>query len=77
MARTLTPVLVRPWRLASLALGIATVAGTVMSAAFRARQGARLAPGDAEPWTASRLKQVMRERLPGQRLIVVDGRGPC
>ena len=28
------------------------------------------------PWTASRLKQVMRERLPGQRLIVVSNREP-
>jgi trehalose 6-phosphate synthase len=76
MVRTLAPLLVRPWRFAGLALGVATVAGTVMRAAVRARQGGRLAPGDAEPWTASRLKQVMCERLAGQRLIVVSNREP-
>ena len=63
-----------PWRLTSLALGMATVAGTVISAAF-VPQGARLTPDDAEPWTASRLKQVMRDPA-GQRLIVVSNRGP-
>ena len=76
MFKTSAPMLVRPWGLARFAFGFATAAGTIVNTVVRAGRSDRSASGDAEPWTAARLKQILRAHLSGQRVIVVSNREP-
>jgi trehalose 6-phosphate synthase len=75
MFKTSEPMLDRPLSLMRLACASATAIRWTLSRVVRGRDD-RSESGGVEPWTAARLRRVVRTHMSGQRLVVVSNREP-
>jgi trehalose 6-phosphate synthase len=59
-----------------LALSVAAAAGAIVNTVAGYRRPDRTAQPESAPWSAARLRDVLRDRLAGRRVIIVSNREP-